>query len=466
MRSISLKIILVLVIVSLAGALFTSFYIQSRTRNAFDTYIRNHDQQALANLLISHYEDFSSWEDADVLFQEFYRVRSSSFPGGGSPGRNPNRPSENLAPPLFVLADPDGIVLFGGTNHSGFLIGDQIAEKDLQNSFPLKIEGEVMGLLVPSPASPNRNSIQQNFLETVQQGLVISSLVTLLIALVLGGILITSFTRPIRKLADGTERIANGELGFQVEIKSNDELGKLAASFNNMSTDLQNADQLRKQMTADIAHDLRTPLSILHGYTEAINEGKIEGNPEVFQAMHGQTKHLNYLIEDLRTLSLLDSEEINFQLENIDPGGILKQTQTAFIPLAEKKDLTLSLELGGNLPGVTLDPNRLTQILGNLINNAINILPTGGNIWMKAWQEGEKLVIEVKDDGPGIAEKDLPQIFNRHYKIDPSRGRDQGSSGLGLAITKKLVEAQNGEIAVNSEFEQGTTFQITFPVRD
>lgn len=465
MRSISQKIILVLVVVSLVGALFTTFYIQYRTRNAFDTYIKNQDQLALAELLTNHFEDFSSWDNADQIFVEFYQIRIPGFPGGGTQGKNPNRPGENLAQPPFVLADTDGIVLFGATNHAGFQIGDQITAKDLQNSLALEIDGTVEGLLVPVPITlNNRNSMQQTFLGTVQQGLIISSLVTLLIALVLGGILITSFTRPIRKLADGTERIASGELGYQVKIKSDDELGRLASSFNNMSTDLQNADQLRKQMTADIAHDLRTPLSILHGYTEAISEGKMVGSQEIYQAMHQQSRHLNYLIEDLRTLSLLDSEELNFQLENIDPGRILAQTRTAFVQLAARKDLNLSLELEDMMPRVTLDPDRLTQILGNLINNAINILPIGGNIWLKAWQEGKELIIEIEDDGPGISEGELPHIFNRHYKIDQSRNQTQGSSGLGLAITKKLVEAQGGKIEVNSELGQGTTFRVTFPV--
>jgi len=464
MRSISLKIILVLVIVSLVGALFTTFYIQIRTRNAFDAYVKTQEQLTLAELLTTHYEENSSWENAELYFSEFYRGRFSGFPGGGAQGKNPNRPGDNQAPPPFVLTDPNGIVLISQTNHAGYLRGDQVTENILQNSVALEINDTVEGFLVSVPVSPNRNTIQQTFLGTVQQGLVISSLITLLIALVLGGVLITSFTRPIRKLADGTEKIADGELGFQVKITSNDELGKLAASFNNMSKDLQKADQLRKQMTADIAHDLRTPLSILHGYTEAISEGKMTANQEIIQAMHGQTKHLNYLIEDLRTLSLLDSEELTFQLENIDPGGILKQTRTAFLPLAAKKELTINLELPEKLPKVKLDPDRLTQILGNLINNAINILPPGGTIWVTARHESEELSIEIKDDGPGIVKEDLPHIFNRHYKVDRARSQESGSSGLGLAITKKLVEGQGGKITVNSEPGEGTVFGLTFPL--
>lgn len=464
MRSISLKIILVLVIVSLVGALFTTFYIQIRTRKAFDTFISDQEKLALADLLTSHYQEYSSWENTEIYFLEFYRIRFPGNPMGGTGPKNPNRPGDSLAPPPFVLTDPDGTVLVGLTNHPGFLVGDQISEKELKNSVPLEIDGLVAGLLVPVPVAPNRTSMQLNFLETVQQGLLISSLVTLLIALVLGGILITSFTRPIRKLADGTEKVAGGELGYQVEINSGDELGRLAASFNEMSADLHKADQLRKQMTADIAHDLRTPLSILHGYTEAISEGKLAGSPEIYQAMHQQTRHLNYLIEDLRTLSLLDSEEISFQLEIIDPGRVLTQAHTSFLPLAAKKGLQLTLELAEELPRVTLDPDRLTQILGNLINNAINILPPGGTIWLKAQEEGELLVIDVEDDGPGIAEEDLPLIFNRHYKTDPSRGQAGKSSGLGLAIARKLVESQGGNIGVSSEIGGGTVFQISFPL--
>ena len=470
MRSISLKILLVLIIVSLAGALFTTFFIQYRTRNAFDTFIQNQNQLVLSDQLISYYQQNNSWDNVEGVFKSFY---TSNNPGGqgigiqgpSGQGRNLNRPGENPLPlPAFVLSDQDGIIIGGFTDHPGYQMGDQIPDRELKKSLALENEGMIIAYLAPVPISSNRNSIQQNFLKTVQQGLLISSLVTLLIALILGGILIMSFTRPIRKLANGTERIANGELGYQVAINSSDELGRLAASFNNMSTDLHNADQLRKQMTADIAHDLRTPLSILHGYTEAISEGKITGSQQIYQAMHQQSKHLNFLIEDLRTLSLLDSEELHFQLENIDPVRILTSTFTAFMPLAAKKDISLSLDLEENLPRVMLDPERFTQILGNLISNALNILPRGGNIWLKARKIADKLAIEVVDDGPGIPAEKLPHIFQRHYKIDQSRGQDQGSSGLGLAIAKKLVEAQRGSIEVQSEIGQGSTFRVLVPI--
>ncbi|MFN2113325.1 MAG: sensor histidine kinase, partial [Anaerolineales bacterium] len=471
MRSISIKIFLVLLVVSLVGALFTTFYIQYRTRNAFDTYIRDQNQYQLADQLIAHYQENGSWENVEAVFREFYGAnptgnqgtgnQGAGSNGTGAQGRNLNRPGETQPPlPPFVLADQTGVIVGGTTNHPGFQLRDSLPDKDIKASLALEIDGEVRGYLAAVPISPNRNFIQQAFLETVQQGLLISSLATLLIALVLGGILIMSFTRPIRKLVGATERVASGELGYQVDIKSSDELGRLADSFNSMSKDLKNADRSRKQMTADIAHDLRTPLSILHGYTEAMNEGKLEGSPEIYKVMHQQAQHLNYLIEDLRTLSLLDSEELNFQIQEIDPAIILQQTLAAFQPLAQEKGLSISLDIRDQISRLKLDPDRLMQIMGNLVSNAVNVLPEGGRIWIKAWNEADQVSIEVKDDGPGISAEDLHQIFDRHYRIDKSRSRGPGSSGLGLAITKKLVEAQGGVIGTWSEVGQGTSFTI------
>jgi signal transduction histidine kinase len=217
-------------------------------------------------------------------------------------------------------------------------------------------------------------------------------------------------------------------------------------------------------MTADIAHDLRTPLSVLHGYTEAMSEGKLDGNPEIYAVMHQQAKHLNYLIDDLRTLSLLDSGELSIQIQDVDPATILGQTMAAFKPIAKEKGIKLTQEIDEGLPRVKLDPDRLTQILGNLITNAFQVLSPGGKVILSLSTQAEDLVIQVSDNGPGINDEDLPHIFDRFYKSDKSRASDQGSSGLGLAITKKLVETLNGSVSVDSEPGKGTRFTILFPL--
>lgn len=457
MRSISVKITLVLVVVSLIGALFTSFYIQNRTQKAFDTFIQDQDQQVLVEALIDHYRVNGSWENAQSVFQKVFPFTIHNNPGENSGG---NSTGAN-AP--FILTSPSGEIQDTSPGPGSPKAGTSIPLAEVEKGIAIDLDGEIIGWLVPAASQRPRNNTQLNFLETVQDGLIISSGVTLLIALVLGGFLIQSFTRPIRKLADATEMVASGNLGYQVDIGHKDELGKLASSFNSMSADLEKADLARKQMTADIAHDLRTPLTVLQGYTEAMSEGKFEGNPEIFQTMHQQSQHLSYLIDDLKTLSLLDSEELNFQIQNINPSLVLQGLQPAFSPLAEDKGIQIDSTIPVDLPRVKLDPDRLNQIMGNLINNAIQVLSVGGSIEISARQEGNKLTIRVSDNGPGIAADDLPLIFNRSFRADESR-TSNGSSGLGLAITRKLVEAQGGRISVKSTLGEGTTFQVDFPI--
>ena len=457
MRSLSVKITLVLVVVSIIGALFTSFYIQNRTQKAFDNFIRDQDQQVLVEALTEYYSANGSWEDAHIPFQQVYPFTQHNNQAGGQQGNQPN----NNVP--FILTSPSGEIIDTNPGPGGPKPGATVPLDEVEKGISLEVEGEIVGWLTPAQLQGARNNPQKDFLNTVQQGLVISSIVTLLIALTLGGLLIQSFTRPIRKLAGATEKVAGGELGFQVDIQSKDELGKLASSFNRMSTDLEKADLARKQMTADIAHDLRTPLTILQGYTEVLNEGKMIGTTEIYQTMHQQSQHLGYLIDDLKTLSLLDSEELTFQIQNIDPALILQQVESAFLPLAKEKGIKLSLEGESDLPRVDLDPGRLTQILGNLINNALQVLSPGGKIELKSYLERNNLILEVADDGPGISENNLPLIFNRSFRTDSSRSSEFGSSGLGLSITKKLVEAQNGSISVESAPGEGTTFQVVFP---
>jgi len=457
MRSISVKITLVLVVISLIGALFTSFYIQNRTQKAFDSYIRDQDLLVLVDALTNHYLVNGNWENAQAVFQRVYPFIMHNNPGENAGG---NSPGANTP---FILTSPTGEIQDTSPGPGSPKSGSSIPLAVVEKGIPIEVNEEIVGWLVPAPSQRPRNNTQQNFLGTVQDGLIISSIVTLLLALILGGFLIQSFTHPIRKLAGATEKVAGGDLGFQVDIDSKDELGKLASSFNSMSTDLEKADLARKQMTADIAHDLKTPLTIMQGYTEAMSEGKMAGSQEIYQVMHQQAKHLNYLIDDLKTLSLLDSEEFAFQNQNIDPAIILQQVESAFSPLANEKGIQLSLTKDQILPRVNLDPGRLTQILGNLINNALQVLSSGGKIEVSAIQEGDNLLMKVADNGPGISDDNLPLIFNRSFRADKSRASENGSSGLGLTITKKLVEAQGGSISAESKVGTGTTFLIYFP---
>ncbi|MDI6814167.1 MAG: HAMP domain-containing sensor histidine kinase, partial [Desulfitobacteriaceae bacterium] len=270
-------------------------------------------------------------------------------------------------------------------------------------------------------------------------------------------------TRTLHELKNAALDIANGKYGRQVAVHSKDELGELALAFNQMSRQLENAIQARRQMTADIAHDLRSPLTVIQGYTEALSDGKLEGGEEVYQILHQETQHLSRLVDDLRLLSLADAGEIPLALQAVDPKVLLERAHARFRMQAEQKQVDFSLEAPETLPAICVDTERMTQVLDNLIQNALRHTPAGGTIKLRAAQEQNQVILQVSDNGSGIPPQDLPRIFDRFYRVDPSRSHN-GESGLGLAIVKSLVEAQAGSIHVESALGKGTTFTITFPI--
>jgi signal transduction histidine kinase len=215
-------------------------------------------------------------------------------------------------------------------------------------------------------------------------------------------------------------------------------------------------------MTADIAHDLRTPLSVIGGYTEALSEGKLPGNDEVYRVLHQETQYLKRLIDDLRVLSLADAGELPLHIQDLKPQACLEQALHRHLLAAGEKDITLRLEAGQDLPAVKADPERMNQVFDNLIGNALRHTPPGGEILLSARRADGQVLFEVRDTGAGIAPDDLPNIFNRFYKGDKSRS-GQGASGLGLAIAKSIVVAHQGSITVESSPGQGARFMIYLP---
>jgi two-component system sensor histidine kinase BaeS len=285
-----------------------------------------------------------------------------------------------------------------------------------------------------------------------------------LIALILGVLLARTLTQPVRELTAATKAMARGALDQRVSARSRDEIGELARSFNQMSVDLARASQLRRQMTADLAHDLRTPLSILRGYTEGLQDGRLQGSSTLYTIMHGEVQHLQRLVEDLRVLSLADAGELPLNQRAVDPAALLERTGLAYIVQAEQHGVALRVEAPETLPSILVDTDRMTQVLNNLVSNALRYT-THGEIVLSASADEQHVRLQVRDTGSGIAVEDLPYIFDRFYRADKSRQRDDSAaSGLGLAITKAIVEAHGGTIAVVSALGAGTTFTITLAV--
>lgn len=454
MRSLAVKLTLAFLFVSLIGAILVGVIINRRTQSAFDRFMLNRYTANIAAQLAEYYEIHDSWIGVISLFRQ-------GDDDGSSPGGKSDRNTLNSQTVDIILVGPQGKVIYGTRGE----IGAQVPRPELSKAYPIKVDNEVVGYLLPRTIPHGLfggSTPEEIFLTNVNQAIFLGALATVVIAIVLGGLLSYTLTRQLRELTAGTERVADGDLGYQVEVRSNDELGELAKSFNQMSSDLDRSNQARKQMTADIAHDLRSPLSVILGYTEALSDKKLAGTPEIYDVMYREAGQLSHLIDDLRTLSLADAGELSLNMQPVSPGEILEDTRRAFQHQAGKMNISLDVAVEPDTPKITVDPNRMTQVLSNLVSNALRYTPEGGNVILGTRHDQASVTMFVRDSGDGISAQDLPKIFNRFYRSDKSRSHG-GEVGLGLAIAKSLVNAQGGEISVES-IPGETTFSMVFQV--
>lgn len=452
MRSIAVKLAIAFLLVGLSGSALVAILVQQNTRTAFNQFIQDQSQQTLVSNLEQYYQTNGSWLGVGDAYQSFSQT---------GPPPNPGRGGFGQGIPNYTLVGADKTVILGDQPSQ---IGQPYSGGNFNRAVALQVNSLTVGWLVPD-AGPGQflaNTPEGAFLQRVNQATLLSAMIAAALALLLGGLLAYTLTRSIHELKEATEEITRGNLGRQVNVRSKDELGDLAISFNKMSTDLAKATQVRRQMTADIAHDLRTPLSVLAGYTEALSEGKLPGNAEVYGILHQETQYLRRLVDDLRTLSLADAGELSLNLQPVQPRIMLEQAAARHSVAAGQKGISLSVKPGQDLPLVEADPERMAQVFDNLIANALRHTPSGGEIFLAGESSDGQIQLQVQDNGSGIAPQDLSNIFDRSYRGDKSR-QQTGESGLGLAITKSIIEIHHGTIAVDSQPGQGATFTIRLP---
>jgi signal transduction histidine kinase len=268
---------------------------------------------------------------------------------------------------------------------------------------------------------------------------------------------------PVKALINVSRQYGKGDFSQRVDNKDKGELGELANSFNSMADDLERIQRLRQNMVADIAHELRTPLSNLKGYLEAINDGVIKPNKATIRSLNEEATALSLLVADLQELSLADAGELKITKQPEDISKLISDTVTNSRPKATAKGLKLAVDLPNQLPLLNIDAHWIKQVLGNLLDNAIEHTNKGGRITVTANEQDKMVSISVSDNGEGIPAEDLPLIFERFYRVDKSRARTTGGSGLGLTIAKRLVEAHGGTITATSEVGKGSCFTFTLP---
>jgi len=334
-------------------------------------------------------------------------------------------------------------------------------EEDLVSGIPIIVEGQREGTLLVRDVSDLSGS-EKAFLSTVTRSALLGGGIAIGVALFLSVLLIAQILSPLRVLSRATERIAQGDLPDRIGIKSRDELGQLGASFTHMVGSLRRSETLRRTMTADIAHELRTPVTIIQGTLEAILDGIYDPSAETIAPIYEETLHLGSLIDDLRDLALAEAGELRLAKERTNIGELVRQvTETAGSSLEESPTVRVEAEAG--IPKVSLDPKRFRQVLANLLSNALIYTPADGEIRVDIRLADDAVELSVSDTGPGISEEDLPHLFERFYRGDPARGRT-GGSGLGLAIVRQWVEAHGGTIRAENRPEGGARFVLQIPI--
>jgi len=359
-------------------------------------------------------------------------------------------------------------VLDAGGQVVGRRGGQSRSEAEFDLRLPIMVGETQVGTLLAEPAGgAGSGHAGEQYLASVNQAILLSGLVAIFIALFLGLILARRITRPLSQLTEATHALAAGELGRQVPVTSEDELGRLASDFNQMAKALELSEAQRRQLLADTAHDLRTPIAVMQSHLEAMLDGVFPMTPENLAAIHEETLHLGRLVEDVRLLSLAETGQLPLEKKPIDLQEVTDQVVSAFAPLAEADGLVLESDLHP-VPVITADNARLHQVLANLISNAMRFAPLGTGqpptVSVALRSAGDQVLITISDNGPGLTAEQQARVFDRFWRSDSARDRQGGNSGLGLAISKSIVEAHGGTISVDATPGDGATFTISLPV--
>ena len=449
MRSITTKLMLVFLAVSLV-IITLIFGLASRYTNTTirDFYIAQ-SVDPIAKELVEYYAINHSW---DGVANRFQVIMQRDFPEQSSPADQP----------VMYLTDVnDALVYPKMIPARGMLMMD----RDVRNGVSLVLDGEKIGTLVFITRNYNWEVRQPIFLARINRLLYSISAAAIILAIILGSILAPRMTRPIRELTAATKAAAAGDLSHKVKVRSDDELGELAESFNTMNSELDRLITARKQMTADIAHELRTPISIILGNTDGIRDGVIPMSRETFDIIAEETERLNSLVEDLHTLSRAEAGELPMNFISISVQELIDALHLPQFQATQSKTLEIIPNIESDLPLIKADPDRMIQVLRNLLNNAYHYTPENGWITLTARQKDADTVrLSINDTGPGVAEEELERIFNRFYRTDTSRQRDGEGSGLGLAIARSIVDRHGGKIWAENRPEGGLSVIIDLPV--
>lgn len=402
-----------------------------------------------------HYQVNQSWSDAQYLL---------TGPGQGQGLRrgNPSGMGGMMSQRLLLVDDQGNII----ADSQGTGISGKVDPSDLQQAIPLEVESSTVGYLINEGGMVFTRGDDTELLSRLTKSAYIAAGVAIVFALLLALLFSSRLLKPVRALTAAAEDLSGGDLTRRVSIKGGDELAVLGQTFNEMATSLENAEQTRQAMTADIAHELRTPLAVQRAQLEALQDGVYSPTDENIGALLEQNLQLTRLVADLRTLAMADAGQLQLEKTPTDLGKLTARVSEQFKPQAAESGVEIQFSQQSDCLYISVDPGRVEQIIGNLISNALRYTPEHSWVKLNLNCVEELAVLTIRDNGPGIPEEDREQIFERFYRADHSRSRAAGGSGLGLAIARQLAEAQDGHLTVKNHPDGGAEFRLSFPQSD
>jgi two-component system sensor histidine kinase BaeS len=447
------KLTITFIFISLIGIITITLLSYLMTNEEVRNYVINEARQEYIDRLVTSYAENESWENIDPMGMEVPSSTSSSETTDGS---------ANLSESVLVV-DMNGDVVFPLPED---LENDIVLmQDDFEDATPIFYEDKQIGYLVTFNHDLKEEFQDPTFLHRINQYTLVGGVFAIVIALVLGIIASDWISRPIRRLTNAVNTARQGDLSVRVEVDSKDEFGELAESFNDMNAELERLIKARRQLTADIAHELRTPISIILSYSEGVRDNVIPLNQENCQIIQDETLRLSRLIEDLNTLSRTESGELPMDKEIVDASTILEGLNLEKIPAFKQKNLHMSVNIPEGCPKVYADSGRISQVIRNLITNAARYSDQEGTIEVSVkWSKESFVEFSVSDEGPGVPEDALEMIFQRCYRLDASRQRGTEGSGLGLSIARSIIERHNGKIWAENNPDGGLRVKFTLPV--
>lgn len=459
-RSLQGKLILSYLAMALITVLVVSVLVRLNSGTSLMNLVVEQQTALLKEAVQTYYASNSTLEGFLAYYNE--KAWGNPMPAlPGSPDQLPDKNPNSGIRGLQGLVDSDYRALIPTF---GVEVGQVVPQDKIKDAIAVEVDGQAVAWILPDNKHQfDLNAEEEVFLQRTNTAIGWAAVVGVLVAVGMGFFLSRGLVKPIRRLTNASEALARGELEQQVPVTSKDELGQLTATFNQMSADLASADQQRKRMTADITHDLSTPLQIISGYIEMLEEGEVTLTPQRIEIIKTEIEHLRRLVGDLTTLAQVEAGGLDIQLAAVQPAVLLERIYQAYQPIAARKGVDLKLELAQSVAEIEVDEGRMLQVLKNLLENALRYTPRGGEIRLGAGMEGQQVRLWVHDNGSGIEAEDLPYVFDRFYRADKTRGGSSGKMGLGLAICKALVNAQAGAITAESAGKnQGTTMILTF----